>query len=60
MFEASAAGAPAAPLLDFMGRKYSYAEVRSGVDRVACGLAALGIGPSSRLTVTSTSCAPSG
>jgi long-chain acyl-CoA synthetase len=49
MFEASAAGAPAAPLLDFMGRKYSYAEVRSGVDRVACGLAALGIGRGDRV-----------
>ena len=49
MFAASAARCPATPLIDFMGRRFSYAEVRSGVDRVACGLAALGIGKGDRV-----------
>jgi long-chain acyl-CoA synthetase len=43
MFEASVARDPAAPLIDFFGRRFSYGEVASGVDRVACGLAGLGI-----------------
>lgn len=38
-----------APLLDFMGRHYSYAETLDGANRVACGLAALGFGPGDRI-----------
>ena len=49
MLEASAARAPEAALLDFLGRKYSYAETLSGARRVACGLAALGIGKGDRV-----------
>ena len=36
-------------LIDFMGRKYSYAETLHGVNRVACGLATLGIGKGDRV-----------
>jgi long-chain acyl-CoA synthetase len=43
MFEASARRVPNAWLVDFMGRKYSYAETLHGVNRVACGLAAMGV-----------------
>jgi long-chain acyl-CoA synthetase len=43
MFEQTAKRVPNAWLIDFMGRKYSYAETRHGVERVACGLARLGI-----------------
>jgi long-chain acyl-CoA synthetase len=43
MFEETARRSPAAWLIDFMGRKYSYAETLAGIDRVACGLARLGI-----------------
>jgi len=43
MLEASAARAPHAPLLDFLGRKYGYGETLVGARRVARGLAALGI-----------------
>jgi long-chain acyl-CoA synthetase len=43
MFEATARRVPNAWLIDFMGRKYSYAETLHGVDRVACGLAAMGV-----------------
>lgn len=49
MFEATAARVPHASLIDFMGRKYSYAETLSGISRVACGLAALGIGRGDRV-----------
>jgi long-chain acyl-CoA synthetase len=49
LFEASAAAHPQAPLLDFMGRKYSYGETLDGVRRVACGLRALGYGPGDRI-----------
>lgn len=49
MFSDAAARFARAPLIDFMGRKYSYAETASGVDRVACGLAALGIGKGDRV-----------
>lgn len=49
MFEATARRVPNAWAIDFMGRKYSYAEVASGVDRVACGLAGLGIGQGDRV-----------
>ncbi len=43
MFAESAARHPDAYLADFMGRKYSYADVRLGVNRVARGLQKLGI-----------------
>ncbi|MEO1169737.1 MAG: long-chain fatty acid--CoA ligase [Pseudomonadota bacterium] len=43
MFADSAAKHPDAYLADFMGRKYSYADVRLGVNRVARGLQKLGV-----------------
>lgn len=49
MFEATAHRDPNAWLIDFMGRKYSYAETLSGVNRVAAGLAKLGIGKGDRV-----------
>lgn len=49
MFEATARRDPNAWLIDFMGRKYSYAETLSGVNRVAAGLAKLGIGKGDRV-----------
>ena len=49
MFADSAARNPDAYLADFMGRKYSYADVRSAVNRVACGLHRLGIGKGDRV-----------
>ncbi|MDF7777051.1 AMP-binding protein [Sphingomonas sp. AOB5] len=49
LFEASANAHPQAPLLDFLGRKYSYAETMDGANRVACGLRAMGYGPGDRI-----------
>ncbi len=49
LFEASAARTPDAPLIDFLGRRYSYAETRDGANRVACGLKALGYGRGDRI-----------
>jgi long-chain acyl-CoA synthetase len=49
MLAESAARAPDAPLIDFMGRRYSYGETLDGANRVACGLAALGIGQGDRV-----------
>jgi len=49
LFEDSAARRDTAPLLDFMGRIYSYAETLDGANRVACGLKALGYGPGDRI-----------
>ncbi len=49
MFDASARRVPNTWLIDFMGRKYSYAETLHGVDRVACGLAKLGVGKGDRI-----------
>ncbi|WP_448661873.1 long-chain-fatty-acid--CoA ligase [Sphingomonas sp. CJ20] len=49
LFDASARAHPDAPLLDFMGRKYSYGETLDGAARVACGLAALGYGRGDRI-----------
>lgn len=43
MFVAMAMTHGDAPLLDFLGRKYSYAETLSGVRRVAKGLQAMGL-----------------
>jgi long-chain acyl-CoA synthetase len=49
MLEASAARAPDDPLIDFMGRKFSYAEVLDGARRVACGLQRLGMARGDRV-----------
>ena len=49
LFEESAAKRGEAPLIDFLGRHYSYAETKNGADRVACGLAAMGYGPGDRI-----------
>jgi long-chain acyl-CoA synthetase len=49
MFERSAKEHGPAPLIDFLGRRYSYAETLDGADRVACGLAALGYGKGDRI-----------
>ncbi len=49
LFEASAQRLGAAPLIDFLGRQYSYAETKDGADRVACGLRRLGYGPGDRI-----------
>lgn len=49
MFAGSVARMGAAPLIDFMGRKYSYAETFDGARRVAAGLAALGVGQGDRI-----------
>lgn len=49
LFEGSAAARPDAPLIEFLGRSYSYAETLDGANRVACGLAALGYGRGDRI-----------
>lgn len=49
MFFRSAGRRGAAPLLDFMGRKYSYTETADGVCRVAKGLQDLGLGKGDRV-----------
>lgn len=49
LFDDSARAHPDAPLLDFLGRRYSYGETLDGVNRVACGLAALGYGRGDRI-----------
>ncbi|HKR16273.1 long-chain fatty acid--CoA ligase [Rhizorhapis sp.] len=49
MFFATAARKPEAPLIDFMGRKFSYAECRDGVRRVAHGLQAMGVQKGDRI-----------
>lgn len=49
MFEATARRTPAASLIDFMGRKYSYAQVLNAVGRVAAGLETLGVGKGDRV-----------
>ncbi|WP_298853696.1 long-chain fatty acid--CoA ligase [uncultured Sphingomonas sp.] len=49
MFAVSAAARGDAALIDFMGRKYSYAETLDGAHRVACGLQAMGIGRGDRV-----------
>ncbi len=49
MMENSAKAHPQAPLIDFFGRHFSYAEVLDGVRRVACGLQALGVGKGDRV-----------
>ncbi|MBN8805860.1 MAG: long-chain fatty acid--CoA ligase [Sphingopyxis terrae] len=49
MLADSVARGGAAPMLDFMGRRFSYAEVADGVARVARGLQQRGIGKGSRV-----------
>lgn len=49
MLSASVARKGDAPMLDFMGRRFSYAEVASGVARVARGLQLQGVGKGSRV-----------
>lgn len=49
LFEKSAQEKADAPLLDFLGRKYSYSETLNGANRVACGLKALGYGRGDRI-----------
>ena len=49
LFETSARAHPDKPLIDFMGRKYSYAETLDGANRVARGLHAIGYGQGDRI-----------
>lgn len=49
LLEKSANAHPGAPLLDFMGRKYSYGETLDGANRVACGLKSMGYGRGDRI-----------
>jgi long-chain acyl-CoA synthetase len=49
MFGASAARAPDAPLIQFLGRSYPYAEVADGARRVAAGLQRLGVATGDRI-----------
>ena len=49
LFDRTAAAKGGAPLIDFLGRRYSYAETLDGANRVACGLAKLGYGPGDRI-----------
>lgn len=49
LFDTAAAANAPAPLIDFLGRHYSYAETHDGANRVAAGLAALGYGPGDRI-----------
>ena len=49
LFDRAAAHAGKAPLIDFLGRHYSFAETLGGANRVAAGLAALGYGPGDRI-----------
>jgi long-chain acyl-CoA synthetase len=49
MFEQTAMAHPNAWLIDFMGRKYSYAETLHGVERVARGLADMGVKKGDRI-----------
>jgi len=51
MFANSASAHPDAYLADFMGRKYSYADVRLGVNRVARGLQKLGVKKGDRVGI---------
>ena len=49
LFDRAAAANGSRPLIDFLGRHYSYAETMDGANRVAAGLAALGYGPGDRI-----------
>lgn len=43
LFDAAARRMGSAPLVDFLGRRYSYRQVLDGASRVACGLKAMGV-----------------
>ncbi|WP_242183414.1 AMP-binding protein [Sphingomonas sp. CARO-RG-8B-R24-01] len=47
--DAAVARAGNAPLIDFLGRHYSFSETLDGANRVAAGLKALGYGPGDRI-----------
>ena len=49
MFDSAAAKGGTAPLIDFLGRHYSFTETLNGANRVAKGLKALGYGPGDRI-----------
>ena len=49
LFDGAATRAGPAPLIDFLGRHYSYAETLDGANRVAAGLAALGYSRGDRI-----------
>ena len=49
MFRSCAERFGSAPLIDFLGRRFSYAECFEGASRVAMGLQALGIGKGDRI-----------
>ena len=49
MLAASAARDPDGPLIDFLGRSYTYGAVLAGARRVACGLAEMGIARGDRV-----------
>ncbi|OQW45842.1 MAG: dicarboxylate--CoA ligase PimA [Proteobacteria bacterium SG_bin6] len=49
LFDDAAAKGGQKPLIDFLGRHYSYAETLDGANRVAAGLAALGYGKGDRI-----------
>ena len=49
LFDSAAAAHVDKPLIDFLGRRYSYGETLDGANRVATGLAALGYGPGDRI-----------
>ncbi|MBA4773153.1 MAG: long-chain fatty acid--CoA ligase [Sphingomonas sp.] len=49
MFDRAAAAHAGKPLIEFLGRQYSYNEVRDGANRVAAGLALLGYGAGDRI-----------
>jgi len=49
LFDSAASRAGNDPLIDFLGRRYSYAETLDGANRVACGLAAMGYGRGDRI-----------
>src|SRR3569623_1801529 len=51
MFEGAAHRHGDKPLIDFLGRHYSYAETLDGANRVAAGLATLGYGAGDRIGV---------
>lgn len=49
LFDDATAGFAARTAIDFMGRRYSYAEIADGARRVATGLARLGYGAGDRI-----------
>ncbi|WP_277969404.1 long-chain-fatty-acid--CoA ligase [Sphingomonas echinoides] len=49
LFDEAAARSGQSPLIDFLGRHYSFAETLDGANRVAAGLSALGYGPGDRI-----------